>query len=84
MYPGIAFQHIKVGKVTEMAQQYNRYVYFTLLCLHGFRGKGQRIFFLDINIFIIRNNAYHRDTTKFFKHLYSGFEQTDITTKFID
>ena len=47
-----------------MTQRYNRYVYFTLLCLHGFRGKGHNLTLLDINIFIIRNNAYSRNIAK--------------------
>ena len=80
----VAFQHIEIGKIAEMAQQDNGYIDFTQFGLHRFCGKGKGVFFFDIYFLIIRNNPYHRNAAKFFEHLDAGLEQADIATELID
>ena len=80
----IAFENIKISEVTEMSQENDSDIDFTLFRLYRFRGKSQGVFFFDINIAIVRYYSYHGYATKIFEHLDSRFEKTDISTEFID
>ena len=77
-------QHIEISEIREMTEQYHRHIDLSLHRLPLFQGKFHRIFFLDVDVVVIRYHAQHRNATDFFHHLHPRFKQAKVATKLID
>ena len=84
MYTRVTLQHIEVGEITEMPQQDNGNIHFTMFRPYGLGGKCHRVFLFDIDLLIIRYDTDHRNTAKLFQHLDTGLEKPYVTTELID
>ena len=84
MYPFISFQYIEIGKIRKMSQQDHRHIYFAGYGLSVFIFKHDGIFLFDIDTSVIRDHSQHRNLAKLFYHPDSLFEQTDVSSEFIN
>ena len=67
-----------------MSKQNHSHIHLTLFQLTTFLFQRHTIFFIDIDILIIRYHAQHRHATNVFKHLPTLVKKTHIATKLID
>ena len=67
-----------------MTKQHDSHIHFALSGTDILGLKHHRVFFLNIDIFIVGHHPNHRNTTKIFQHLYPRLEKADISTEFIN
>ena len=67
-----------------MAQQHDSYVYLSLSQLAMFLLQTYRVLFFDVDIFVIRNYAQHRDFADILQHPTTFLKESHIAAKFIN
>ena len=77
-------QHIEIGEVREMTKQHHRHIDLPLHRFPLFQRKLHRIFFLNVNIVVIRYHTQHWNAADFFHHLHTRLKQAKVATKLID
>lgn len=81
---GILFEGVEVGIVREVLQHDHSHVDLAQFELPRFLGECHTVFFLDMDILEIGNNAQDGDATEVFEHATALVEEAQVATEFID
>ena len=80
----ILFEGIEIGIVGEVLQHDDCHIHLALLHLERLLSQRHRVFFLDMDIFIIRYDTQDRYATEIFQHLAPLLKEAHIPTELID
>ena len=80
----VSLQYIEIGEIRHSRQTNHRHIDLPCHSSRSFYLQSDRIFFFDMNIFIIRDHTDHRNSGKLPDDLPSFFKKRHIAAKLID
>ena len=80
----VSLQCIEIGEIRHPWETNHRHIDLPCHSSRSFYLQSDRIFFFNMNIFIIRNHTNHRNSGKLPDHLPSFLKKRHITAKLVD